>query len=86
MDDFLELLLDILVDGAMAAADSPRVPLWVRILLGAVLLALFLGISGLLMAAGIGTGRWGLTVLGVLFLAGAAVLVVHKLRRRKKKR
>ena len=85
MDDFLDLLLDILVDGAVGAVDSPRVPLWARILLGAVLLALCLGLSGLLMAAGIGTGRWGLTVLGALFLAGTAVLAAHKLRRRKRK-
>ena len=86
MDDFLDLLLDILVDGAMGAVDSPRVPLWARILLGAVLLALCLGLSGLLMAAGIGTGRWGLTVLGALFLAGAAVLTAHKLHQRKKRK
>ena len=86
MDDFLDLLLDILVDGAVGAVDSPRVPLWARILLGAVLLALCLGLSGLLMAAGIGTGRWGLTVLGALFLAGTAVLAAHKLRRRKKRK
>ena len=69
----------------MGAVDSPRVPLWARILLGAVLLALFLGLSGLLMAAGIGTGRWGLIVVGVLFLAGTAVLVGRRLRQRKRK-
>ena len=85
MDDFLDLLLDMIVDGAMAAAGSPRVPLWVRILLGAVLLALFLGISGLLIAAGIGTGRWGLIVLGALFLACTAGMAVHKLRQRRKR-
>ena len=86
MDDLLEFLLDFIVEGAMGAVDSPRVPLWARILLGAVLLALCLGLSGLLMAAGIGTGRWGLTALGALFLAGAAVLAAHKLRRRKKRK
>ena len=85
MDDFLELLLDILVDGAMDAAGSPRVPLWARILLGAVLLAFFLGLSGLLIAAGIGTGRWGLIVLGALFLTGTAGMAVHKLRQRRKR-
>ena len=85
MDNFLDLLLDMIVDGAMAAADSPRVPLWARILLGAMLLALFLGISGLLMAAGIGTGSWGLTALGVVFLACTAGMVLHKLRRRRKR-
>ena len=85
MDDFLEFLLDIIVDGAMGAAEDRRVPLWVRILLGAVLLALFLGISGLLIAAGIGTGRWGLIVLGALFLACTAGMAVHKLRQRRKR-
>ena len=85
MDDFLDLLLDILVDGAVGAVDSPRVPLWARILLGAVLLVLFLGVSGLLMAAGIGTGRWGLTVLGALFLVFTAGMTARKLRRRKRK-
>ena len=85
MDDFLEFLLDIIVDGAIDAAEDRRVPLWVRILLTAVLLALFLGISGLLMAAGIGTGRWGLIVLGSLFLAGTAGMAVHKLRQRRKR-
>ena len=85
MDDFLELLLEIIVDGAMGAAEDRRVPLWVRILLTAVLLALFLGISGLLIAAGIGTGRWGLIVLGALFLAGTAGMAVHKLRQRRKR-
>ena len=85
MDDFLELLLEIIVDGAMGAAEDRRVPLWVRILLTAVLLALFLGISGLLLAAGIGTGRWGLIVLGALFLACTAGMAVHKLRQRRKR-
>ena len=77
MDDLLEFLLGFVVDGAMDAVDSPRVPLWARIGLGALLLAFLLGISFLV--------RWGLIVLGVLFLAGTAVLMVHKLRRRKKR-
>ena len=85
MDDFLELLLEIIVDGAMGAAEDRRVPLWARILLGAVLLALFLGISGLLIAADIGTGSWGLIVLGALFLACTAGMAVHKLRQRRKR-
>ena len=85
MDDLLEFLLDILVDGAIHAAGDRRVPLWVRILLGAVLLAFFLGLSGLLMAAGFSTGSWGLVALGVLFLGFTAGMAAHKLRRRKRK-
>ena len=83
MDGLLEFVLGILVDGAMDAVDAPRLPLWARIGLAALLLAFFLGLSGLLIAAGTGTGRWGLTGIGVLFLAGTAVLTVHKLRKRK---
>ena len=70
----------------MDAVDSPRVPLWARILLGVVLLAFLLGISLLVIWVGIRTGRWGLIVVGVLFLAGTAVLVAHKLRQRKKRK
>ena len=36
-------------------------------------------------AAGIGTGRWGLIVLGALFLACTAGMAVHKLRQRRKR-
>ena len=85
MDGLLEFLLDIIVDGAMGAVDSPRGPLWARILLGAVLLAFFLGLSGLLMAAGFSTGSWGLVALGVLFLGFTAGTAARKLRRRKRK-
>ena len=69
----------------MDAVDSPRVPLWARILLGVVLLAFLLGISLLVIWVGIRTGRWGLIVVGVLFLAGTAVLVGRRLRQRKRK-
>ena len=85
MDDLLEFLPGILVDGAMDAVDSPRVPLWARILLGVVLLAFLLGISFLVIRVGVGTGRWGLIALGALFLAGTAVLVGRRLRQRKRK-
>ena len=37
MDDLLEFLLGFIMDGAMDAVDSPRVPLWARIGLGALL-------------------------------------------------
>lgn len=85
MDDLLDILLSIIVDGAVVAVEDKRTPLWVRILLAAALLIFFLGLSGLLIGAGLGTGNLPLTALGVLFLLGSAVLVVHKLRKRKRK-
>ena len=85
MDDLLDILLSIIVDGAVAAAEDKRTPLWLRLLLAAVMLAFFLGLSLLLIGAGTGTGNWWLTAVGVLFLAGGAVLVLHRLRKRKRK-
>ena len=54
--------------------------------MGVVLLAFLLWISFLVIRVGFGTGRWGLIALGVLFLAGTAVLAAHKLCRRKKRK
>ena len=85
VDGLLDILLSIVVDGAAAAAEDRRTPLWLRILLAAVLLAFFLGLSFLLIGAETGTGNWLLAALGVLFLAGGAGLVLHKLRKRKQK-
>lgn len=85
MDDLLDILLSVIVDGAVAAAEDKRTPLWLRLLLAAVLLAFSLGLSLLLIGAGVGTGNWLLAAVGVLFLAGGAVLVLHKLRKRKRK-
>ena len=84
MDGLLDILLSILVDGA-AAAEDKRTPLWLRILLAAVLLAFFLGLSFLLIWAGVGTRNWLLAAVGALFLAGGTGLVLHKLRKRKRK-
>ena len=63
-----------------AAAAPPLRRRWMK---PAVAVAACLAV---LIAAGIGTGRWGLIALGVLFLAGTAVLAAHKLCRRKKRK
>ena len=45
----------------------------------------FLGLSFLLIWAGVGTRNWLLAAVGALFLAGGTGLVLHKLRKRKRK-
>lgn len=69
MDYILEIILEILVDGALAGAVDKKVPLPLRILLGLILLGLFGGTIGLLCWVGIDTGKWQLTGLGLFLLA-----------------
>lgn len=85
MDDLLEFLLGVIVDGAAGDVDDRRAPLVVRALLTAVLLAVWLGLPLLMIGAGAGTGNRPLAVLGALFLAGAAAVAIRKLRGRKRK-
>lgn len=86
LDDLVELILEIILEGAVEAAGSRRVPLPVRILLACLLVLLFGGIAGLLIWVGIGSGNWGLTVLGVVFLAGFAVFTYARVKRIQKRR
>ena len=90
MDDLLEVVLEILIEGAVEAAGERRVPLAVRILLGLFLAGAALTVVGLMIWVGIDTGDAALAVFGtVLALAaagGAAYRVRRFCRRRKKQR
>lgn len=86
MDDLLELVLEIILEGAAAATDSKRVPLPVRILLAALMILFFGGIAGLLIWTGIGSGNGMLAVLGGLFLAWVAGAVLVRIKRIRKHR
>lgn len=85
MDDILELLLDILFDGTLHAVESKKVPLLIRVLLGLVLAAIVLGISGLLIAAGVNSGNIAITILGIAFLCAALIYAYWKWRKRVRK-
>lgn len=69
MDTVVKFVLGILLDGAMDAVGSRKVPLFFRVLLGAVLLILFGGICGLVILVGADSGNIGLLLLGVLLVA-----------------
>lgn len=86
MDDLLELVLEIILEGAAAATDSKRVPLPVRILLAALMILFFGGIAGLLIWTGIGSGNGMLAVLGGLLLVWVAGAVLARIKRIRKRR
>ena len=83
MDSLLELVLEIVVEGAIGAAGSRQVPLPVRLVLGGLLLALLVGLSGLLVWVGLDTGRWFLVALGIAILLGGLFRARTAVRRRK---
>ena len=81
MSDLLEIVLEIVLEGALHGASSRRVPLVVRALLAAVLAALWLGLSGLLLYVGTQSGSIPLMFGGGLFLACGGFLLADKIGR-----
>ena len=88
MDDLMELLLDVLLEGSVETASSPRTPLGVRVVLILILGIGYIGVSGLIFWVGFDTGKWGLMLLGLTLLTAGAVWFWYKrrefLRRRKR--
>lgn len=84
MDFLVELVLEILVDGALAGTVSRKVPLPLRILLGAVLLLFFGGIIGLVLWTGASSGSGVLVLLG-FFLLGCCCFWVKSVWKNRRK-
>lgn len=80
MNNLLTLVLEIILEGATSAAESKKVPLFIRITLASVLLAIWLGLCFLLFKAGMGTGRYGLVVLSVLIFIVYIVIIAGKIK------
>ena len=85
LDDLLELLLEIVTEGAAATAESKRVHRLVRIVISGIFLLLGLGIALLLLTVGIDSGNIGLTVAGALLLLGVLSFFFYKVKKRNRK-
>ena len=86
MDDLLDLVLGILLEGALEAAGSRRVPLPVRVALWIVVLAFMAGTVGLVAWVGVETGRPGLLVLSAAMAAGFALMLWALRRQHREKK
>ena len=84
LDDFIELILELILEGAVEATGSKKVPILVRIILAAMILALIFGVCGLLIYIGVDTGNMGLMVLGATIAVVFIVLAIVKIRKHKK--
>jgi len=85
LDDIIELILEIVLDGMVEIAGSKKVPLPIRIALGAVLALLVLGLFGLLLYSGIQSGSVILIVISVLLMVATVIWVACKIGSFKRK-
>ena len=86
LDDIIEVVLELILDGMVEAAESKKVPMPVRIVLAAVLGLLALALFGLLFWVGISSGSALLTVLAVVLLAAFIAGVCFKVKKYKIKK
>lgn len=86
LDDIIEVVLELILDGMVEAAGSKKVPMPVRIVLTAVLGLLALALFGLLLWVGISSGSALLIVLDVVLLAACTGWVCLKVKKYKIKK
>lgn len=81
LDDIIEIILELVLDGMVSAAGSRKVPMPIRIGLGALLSAIVLGMFGLLLYVGISSGSILLIVLSIVLLAAAGIWITSKIKK-----
>ena len=86
MDMLIEILLEIVIEGSLEAAESKKVPMPVRILLAAGVVLIFGAVVGMLTWNGVIRKSLLLIISGVLFLALVILLAANKITRFQKKR
>jgi len=80
MDDLVDLLLEVLIDGMLHGATSKKVPMPLRILLGAVLIGLFGGLVALLFIIAVQTGSIALLLTAVVVALSSLIWIGSKVR------
>ena len=68
MEILFEIVFEIIVDGSLKTSTNKKVPLWIRIIAGIVLIAVYGGSAGALMYIGIRNKDWILLVIGIALL------------------
>ena len=82
LDDIIEIILELILDGMIEATGSKKVPMPIRIGLGILLAAIIIGVCGLLLYVGIASGSILLIIISVVLLVAATVWIYSKVKRR----
>lgn len=80
LDDIIELILELILDGMVEAAGSKKVPMPIRIALGAVLSLLVLALFALMLYVGINSGSVVLIVITFALLIAFVIGVAFKIK------
>ncbi len=68
MEVLFEILFEIIVEGPLEASRDKKIPLWIRIIAGIILIVIYGGLVGFLIYEGIRSVNWGLLVIGIALL------------------
>lgn len=85
LDAIVEIILDIILEGAIEAAGSKKVPLPVRVILAGMIILLSLGVVALVFWIGISRKSTILIFSAAAMLIGFAYLCFSKVRQFKEK-
>lgn len=85
LDAIVEIILDIILEGAIEAAGSKKVPLPVRVILAGMIILLSLGVVALVFWIGISRKSTILIFIAAAMLIGFAYLCFSKVRQFKEK-
>lgn len=85
LDDIIEVVLELVLDGAIEAAGSKKVPMPIRILAAGIVLVIALGLIGLLFWVGVDSNSTGLMILAAVLLVVFGGWVFFAVRRHNRK-
>ena len=68
LDDVIEIVLELILDGMIEAIGSKKVPMPIRIGLVVLLAAIVVGVCGLLLYVGISSGSLLLIIISIVLL------------------
>ena len=85
LDDIIELIFDLVLNGAAELVDYKKAPMIVRILSAVIILAVVIVFCGLLIGAGINKEEIVLILLGIGLFVLFVIGVIYKIIQYKKK-
>lgn len=86
LDDILEFLFELILDGMVEAAGDKQVPKPVQVVLAVILALFFIGLFGLLIWVGISNESVLMVVLSVALLVAAVIGIRYKVKKLRRKK
>lgn len=77
MDDLIEIVLELILDGSIELLPNKKVPKWIRIIISLVLISIIIGIIvfGVLLLKESILGGIILLVVGIFLLVGCSIKI-----------